>query len=278
MEILSLTPQSWLLILAGLLGMIFGSFLNVCILRIPEEKGIGGRSACPKCHYQLSWYDNIPVLSYLFLRGKCRKCSLKISPIYPFVELLTGILAICTLIHENYDLIKFLVWFLVFICPLIVIIFIDFKHQIIPDVISLPGIPIGILASLYLYWPNWWESLQYSGIGLLAGGGSLFLLGTGYYLLTKKEGMGGGDVKLAAALGTLFGGFGMLFIFLSSSVLALIYAIITAPLQQRSEGSIVIPFGPFLAGGSLLLYFFGNDIMNYYFQISGLHFSDIYPF
>ncbi|MDO9124338.1 MAG: prepilin peptidase, partial [Deltaproteobacteria bacterium] len=173
------------------LGAIVGSFLNVCISRLPKEESIvRPGSHCPKCKTPIQYYDNIPLLSYLLLRGKCRYCQASISIQYPIVEAITALSSFFLFITFGVSL-SFIYYFS-FVAALIAITVIDLYHQIIPDVISLPGIVIGLLGSLIIPQITFWSSL----IGVLSGGGSLFLVATVYQWLFKREGMGGGDVKL----------------------------------------------------------------------------------
>lgn len=235
-----------------LFGLIFGSFLNVCIYRLPENKSIGGRSACPNCKKKISWVENIPVASFIFLKGRCSSCGQKISLQYPLVEILTALLSLATLVHVRFNLVEYGLWFLILICPLIVLAVIDLQHQILPDRITLPGIGAGIGLNLYPYWPLWQEGLLFSLKGILLGGGFLYLLGLAYMVIRKKEGMGGGDVKLAAGLGAFFGWQAMVLIFFSSSVLALLFAGVSRLFSKKVE---IIPYGPFLAIGALIYFF-----------------------
>ncbi len=169
-----------------LIGASIGSFLNVCIARIPEKKSIvSPPSNCPKCGHGIKFYDNIPVLSYLILLGRCRHCKTSISMRYPLVELLTAILSVLLMMRFGPS-ISYLVYFCL-VSALITITFIDLDHRIIPDIISLPAIPIGFLASFVLVQISWLDSL----IGILAGGGSLMLVAIIYEKLTGHEGMGG---------------------------------------------------------------------------------------
>ncbi len=174
-----------------LLGCCVGSFLNVCIYRLPQDLSIvAPRSFCPQCRAPIHGYDNIPLVSYLFLRGKCRNCGAKISWRYPLVEALTGAFAVALFLKFSLGFSFFS--YSVFTAALLVITFIDLDHRIIPDLISLPGIGIGFLLSFFE--PS--LLVKDSLIGLLAGGGSLYLVATAYEALTKREGMGGGDVDL----------------------------------------------------------------------------------
>ena len=172
---------------AALFGAIVGSFLNVVILRLPIKDAsiVFPGSHCPRCQTPLRWYENIPILSYLFLRGRCRTCNIPISLQYPIVEAAMAVLSFLIMLRFSLSF-EFILYF-VFTAALLVIIFIDIHHQIIPDSISLPAIPIGFAASFFNDQVTW----QQSGLGLLLGGGSLYAVALGYYLLTRREGMFG---------------------------------------------------------------------------------------
>jgi leader peptidase (prepilin peptidase)/N-methyltransferase len=179
------------------IGSCIGSFLNVCIYRLPKDLSIvSPPSFCPQCRTPVRGYDNIPLLSYLLLRGKCRSCGAKISGRYPLVEALTGTFAVALFLKFGLS-VSFFASF-AFTAALIVITFIDLDHRIIPDVISLPGIAAGFGLTFLLPTPSWTESL----IGLVVGGGSLYLVAIGYEALTKREGMSGRDVKLLTMIKT----------------------------------------------------------------------------
>jgi leader peptidase (prepilin peptidase)/N-methyltransferase len=189
-----------------LMGLCIGSFLNVCIYRLPAAKSIvHPRSMCPNCDTLIPFYDNIPVFSYLWLKGQCRHCEIKISMRYPIVELLGGLFALAAYLKFGLE-VQTLIYYL-FMAALLAVTFIDIDHRIIPDVITLPGIPIGFAASFALPAITYKDSL----LGILIGGGSLFLVAWLYTLLTKKEGMGGGDIKLLAMMGAIVGWQGVLF-------------------------------------------------------------------
>lgn len=256
----------FLMIEAVLLGLVIGSFLNVCILRIPAEVSLGGRSVSPCCQKKIPWYQNIPLVSFIFLGGKCAFCGKKISLQYPLVEALAATLSVFTLIHEGYEPLPYLLWFVLFVSPLLVIIFIDFKHRIIPDVISIPGIAVGYLVTLHLHWPIWKEALLFSTIGMLTGGLPLLILAYLYEKIRKREGMGGGDIKFAAMLGAFLGWQGVIFVFMISSLLALLYGILFMVFNRKSEGPLAIPYGPFLALGALLFHFFGPSLLSFYWH------------
>lgn len=261
-------PETLLIIETFLLGLIFGSFLNVCIYRLPLGLNLGGRSFCPGCKEKVAWFDNLPVFSFILLAGKCRKCEEKISFQYPIVELLTAGLSVLTLWRTGFELIPYFVWFLLYILPLITLSFIDMKHRIIPDVISIPGIPIGFLVTLYMMWPNWQNALTFSFLGMLAGGGSLLILAQLYIWIRKREGLGGGDVKLCAMLGAFLGWKAIIFVFFISSILAIIFAVISTLISSKKEsGPLVIPYGPFLSLAAMIYFFYGKEILEFYFNM-----------
>ena len=240
-------------------GAAIGSFLNVCIWRIPEGRSIvSPPSHCPACGHEIRFYDNIPVISYLLLGGRCRDCRDKISARYPLVELLTAALA--AILFWKYGLsLKFLFSFL-FVATLVVITFIDLDHQIIPDVISLPGIPIFFLLALFVMGLPFLESL----LGILIGGGSLYLVAACYELITKREGMGGGDIKLLAMLGAFLGWKSLLFIVLVSSLLGALVGI-TLMIWKGRDMKYAVPFGPFLSVAAVAYIFFGASAVRAFF-------------
>jgi leader peptidase (prepilin peptidase)/N-methyltransferase len=243
-------------------GMCTGSFVNVCIYRLPASKSIidPRRSICPNCGSIIRFYDNIPVLSYLWLKGRCRNCNKPISFRYPLVEIISGVFALCTFLKFGPTL-EALVYF-AFITALVVITFIDIDHQIIPDLITIPGIPVCFLASFALPSITYKESL----LGLFAGGGSLLLVGWIYYLIKRAEGMGGGDIKLMAMIGAMVGWKGVLFtIFVSSLVGTLVG--ITIMLRTKKGMKIAVPFGPFLSIGAMTYIFFGPGLIFWYFNL-----------
>lgn len=250
-----------LIIFIFLSGMSIGSFLNVCIYRMPISKSIVyPPSSCPNCGYGIRWYDNIPILSYIWLKGRCRQCAISISPRYPMVELLTGLFALCVVLRFGLTM-QSLIYF-VFIAALIVITFIDIDYQIIPDRISLPGIPIFFLASFFI--PN--LSVRDSLLGIIIGGGSLWAIAASYLMITKKDGMGGGDIKLLAMMGGLIGWKGVLFtIFVSSAVGTLSGLIVM--LTTKKNMKLAIPFGPFLSIGAITYIFWGDAIIYWYLHL-----------
>ena len=242
-------------------GLCVGSFLNVCIYRLPESKSIvHPRSMCPQCGTLIRFYDNLPVLSFLLLRGKCRHCQTPISLRYPVVELLSGLFAVGVFLKYGISLET--VIYYTFIATLLVITFIDIDHQIIPDVITLPGIPICFLASFVLPRITYIESL----LGILIGGGSLFMVAWLYHLLTKKEGMGGGDIKLLGMMGAIIGWKGVLFTIFVASAVGTISGMLIM-LKTRKSMKLAVPFGPFLAIGSMAYIFFGPQLIVWYINL-----------
>jgi len=243
-------------------GMCIGSFLNVCIYRLPTSKSISNppRSECPTCGGPIKFYDNIPVLSFLWLKGRCRHCHTPISFRYPLVETLSGLFALCVFLKFGLTL-EGLVYY-IFIASLLVITFIDIDHQIIPNRITLPGIPIFFLASFAL--PT--ITLMDAILGILAGGGSLYLVGWVYYQMKKEEGMGGGDIKLLAMIGALLGWKGVLFTIFVGSAVGTFAGTIVMAYTRLMNMKLRIPFGPFLSIGAISFIFYGSKIITWYFN------------
>jgi leader peptidase (prepilin peptidase)/N-methyltransferase len=243
-----------------ILGLLIGSFLNVCIHRLPAKESIVfPRSYCPSCKNQIPAYDNIPVISFLLLRGRCGSCKAPISWRYPVVELLNGF-GYLFILHCFGPTPATLIYAL-FFSSLVVITFIDLTHQIIPDVITLPGIPLSFLAASTLLPTGWLNSLE----GLLLGGGLFYLIAYLSILLLKKEGMGGGDIKLVAMIGALLGWKEVMLAIFSASVAGSVVGLLLIGTRLRDR-SDPIPFGPFLVLGALIALFFGNNILDWYFQ------------
>ena len=239
-------------------GSCVGSFLNVVIYRLPAGLSlVHPGSRCPHCETPVRFYDNIPILSWLILRGRCRSCKAAIAVRYPLVELITGLLAWLTWLKFGLSW-AFLVNF-IFIATLVAVTFIDLDHRIIPDVISLPGIPLFFLAGLLLPVPTLMDAL----IGVVVGGGSLLLVAWGYYLLRKQEGMGGGDIKLLAMMGGFIGWQGVLFTIFAASATGTLVGL-GAMLKAGKGMRLAIPFGPFLALGAVLYIFFGEIVIHWY--------------
>lgn len=233
-------------------GLLWGSFFNVCILRLPVgESVVRHGSRCPKCAKQIRWYQNIPLLSYFALRGKCANCKLPISWQYPVIELVTGILFLAAALH--FGLTRQFVGYTVLLSALLVVSVIDLHHRIIPDEISLPGILLGFAASFWLGEISWVESL----VGILVGGGSFFAIAYGYEKIAGREGLGGGDVKLLAMIGAWLGYKNVFIVILLSSLLGSLVGI-AVMLIQRRDMKTAIPFGPFLSVSAAFCIFAGH--------------------
>ncbi|PIE59060.1 MAG: prepilin peptidase [Desulfobulbus propionicus] len=241
--------------IVAVFGAVLGSFLNVVILRLPEEGAsiIFPGSHCPKCKKPISWYDNIPILSYCLLLGKCRQCAGGISLQYPMVEACMALLAASTCLHFGLGFDFF--YYLLFTASLLVIIFIDIHHQIIPDVISLPGILIGLAGSFFSQNLSWEQSV----FGVVLGGGVLFLVAVVYFKITGKDGMGGGDIKLLAMIGAFLGWQSLLFVIFVSSLTGSVVGI-AAMAKQKKGGKTRIPFGPFLAVAAYVYLFYQEEV------------------
>jgi len=218
------------------------------------------RSICPHCNTPIKFYDNIPVISYFILKRRCRACHQTISVRYPIVELISGLFALVTVMKFGIT-VEALVYY-AFITSLMVITFIDLDHQIIPDVIALPGIVIFFLGSFLI--PS--VSVIDAVLGLLIGGGSLFAIAWGYYFLTKKEGMGGGDIKLLAMIGGLIGWKGVLFTIFFSSAVGTLSGLLVM-LSEKKGMKLAIPFGPFLSLGAIAHIFLGPQLINWYLNL-----------
>jgi leader peptidase (prepilin peptidase) / N-methyltransferase len=252
-------PETLFIIIAAVFGAIVGSFLNVVILRLPREGSsiVFPASHCPKCMTPLSWYENIPVISYIVQLGKCRHCKISISIQYPVVEMLMALLTVA-IVHA-FGLTLSAAGYFIFAAALVVIIFIDIHHQIIPDVISLPGIVIGFIFSFMNPHVDWLDSL----IGIFAGGGVLYLVAFIYYVVRKQDGMGGGDIKLLAMLGAFLGWQSLPFIIFASSLTGSVIGIASLVVQKK-DSQTRIPFGPFLSLAALIYLFFGKQILFYF--------------
>jgi leader peptidase (prepilin peptidase)/N-methyltransferase len=242
-------------------GLLLGSFLNVCAYRLPLRKNlIKGRSFCPSCGSTIRATDNIPVLSYILLRGRCRDCGGRIPLSYPLIELTTGFLALFLWTRFG-ELIPF-VFYLVWGSLLILAFVIDLKERIIPDPITLGGIPIGIASAFFIRDFTIVQSI----LGMLIGGGSLFLIGWIYEKASGVEGMGMGDVKLMAMIGAFVGWkLALLTIFLSSLVGAIFGLILI--LATRSSLKAAIPYGVFIAPAAFFSFIYGQTLLNWYFRL-----------
>ncbi len=243
-------------------GAALGSFLNVCIRRVPSgESVVYPGSHCPQCGTPITSRDNIPLISYLLLRGQCRSCRAHISLRYPAVEALTGIALV--LLLYRFGLTGRFGVSAAFLAALIVISFIDFDHQIIPDAISLPGIVVGLaLAAIGLGPP-----LLDSAAGVLLGGGVLYAVAVGYHAWTGREGMGGGDIKLLAMIGAFLGWRAVLVTLVIGSFTGAVVGIAFI-LARGGDTRVPIPFGPFLALGATCALFFGDELIAWYLHVA----------
>ena len=241
------------LLLVVIVGLVVGSFLNVCIARIPAAESLWRpRSRCPACRTPISSRDNIPLVSYVLLGGRCRACGCRIPLQYPLVEAGTSALFVGS--YWRFGLGADLPVALVLGSALVVLTAIDLKHQILPDVITLPGIAAGFLANVVTGRVSWLESL----IGIFVGGGTFFVI-----IFLSKGGMGGGDMKLGAMLGAFLGWKVILAALLIAVLAGGIVAIVLLVTGARSRKDPV-PFGPFLAAGGLAGFFWGERLLEWY--------------
>jgi len=255
------------------LGLALGSFLNVCIARMPEDRSVSHPpSHCPKCGHQIRWYENIPVLSWAALGAKCSGCKTSISALYPIIELLVGVLTLLLFRHivpgwesllTGWGDVAVWLFYTLFVFMLVGITFIDLRHYIIPDEFSIYAAPFGVAGCALLGWagysgaPTWQQSI----VGALVGGGSLWLVMFAYKVIRREDGMGLGDVKLLAMMGAFLGALPAIpFIVLISSVLGSVVGVAMIVAQGRGFQAQV-PFGPFLSVGAILYLFFGDVII-----------------
>jgi leader peptidase (prepilin peptidase) / N-methyltransferase len=244
-------------ILLAALGLAVGSFLNVCIYRIPRRESLlHPPSRCPACGQGLRWFDNVPVLGYAWLGGRCRACRAPISIRYPLVELVT--MGVFLLHYVAFDWSALLAVRLLFACAMIVLFAIDLEHHLLPDVITLPGIAVGLLASLALP-PGFVDAL----IGMLVGGGVLWLIGEAYYRYAGQEGMGGGDVKMLAMIGAFLGWKQVVLTLVLSSVAGSIIGMLLL-VTRRGGMKYELPYGTFLALAALVASLVGERIIAWY--------------
>jgi len=243
------------------IGLALGSFLNVCIYRIPQRKSILFPSSfCPECETKIHFYDNIPLLSYIILKGKCRNCRAKISLQYPLVEFITS--ALLVLAYLRFELTWDFAARSILILFMILTFFIDLKHRIIPDVLTFPGIILGFLLSFVVNSP----SVLNSVLGILVGGGMFYLSAILGELLFKKESMGGGDIKLAMMLGAFLGWKNILLVLFLSALLGSLIGVIVLFLSKDVKETRIIPFGPFLALAAIIAMFVGDTLISAYLK------------
>jgi leader peptidase (prepilin peptidase) / N-methyltransferase len=251
---LILNTDLFLTILFFVLGSIWGSFANVLILRIPEEKSIVPGSHCRSCGKSIRWYHNIPIFSWLILRGRCANCDKSISVQYFIVELMMSLLFMAAFL--KFGLSWFLLEILIFIFASVTASFIDLKHFILPDVFTLGGLVLGLIGAAL----NPERAFLDGFLGFLLGGGFLYLTAYVHFAIRKVEGMGGGDIKLVAWIGAVLGWQCLPFVFLIASVTGVGAAVIRS-LLKRGHLQEPIPFGPFLTIAALIYVFASGPTM-----------------
>lgn len=250
-------------ILSVPLGLVVGSFLNVCIWRIPRDESLAFPSShCPQCNQPIAWYDNIPLVSFMWLAGRCRRCKAPIHWRYPLVEGLTAGLYLMTVLHFGVTIRA--AFLLLFLSVLVVITFIDLDHGIIPHSLSLPVIPIGLVASLLTFDPPPRDAVT----GALLGAGLVYLIAVYAEVAFQQESMGGGDVNLLSMIGA-FLGWRLMLVSFGVAVIAgagLSLALIASRVLSRKDR---IPFGPFLALGAVVALFVGAEVIDWYLGLFG---------
>jgi leader peptidase (prepilin peptidase)/N-methyltransferase len=262
-----------------LLGLIVGSFLNVCIRRIPAGVPVSmPRSRCPACHTPIKPYDNIPILSWLMLGGKCRACKNLISPLYPLVELLTGLLFLSC--YEAFGPSPEALKWTAFSAILVVLVFTDYRDRILPDKVNFTGFGIALVFSLFTrpedgtaLWlanrmfafppPAPALTLADALIGAAVGSGLLWVVAEGYFRLRGREGMGLGDVKMMLMAGAFLGAKRTILTILVGSVLGSVLGLLVIVLWRKGR-NYELPFGTFLGAAALLVIFFGTPIVTWY--------------
>jgi leader peptidase (prepilin peptidase)/N-methyltransferase len=246
--------------LAGLFGLVVGSFLNVCIHRLPLKLSLlHPPSRCGSCGAPVKWRDNVPVVSWLALRGRCRACGASISIVYPIVELITAVVFV--LAYLQYGLSPLLGVRLLFACAMIVLFMIDLEHHLLPNVVTLPGVVVGFAASFFLP-PGWFDS----AVGALVGGGVLFAIAEAYYRLRHEEGMGMGDVKMLAMIGAFLGWKLAIVTLVVASFAGSIIGVGVLAIKKESM-KYALPFGTFLAVGAIIAAVCGDGLIGWYFGL-----------
>jgi leader peptidase (prepilin peptidase)/N-methyltransferase len=239
------------------LGLAIGSFLNVVIHRLPRgESLISPGSKCPSCGYALRPLDNIPVISYLLLRGRCRECRMRITARYPLVEIATA--ALFVLHYAVFGWTPLLAVRLLFASAMVALFAIDLEHHLLPDAITLPGIVLGLLAALFLP-PGFRDAVM----GMLLGGGVLWLIGEAYYRYAGEEGMGGGDVKMLAMIGAFLGWELVIVTLVFSSIAGSLTGLLLI-VTRKGGLKYALPYGTFLAIAAVVASLYGTPIVTWY--------------
>jgi len=265
-------PEAINFVIVFVISACVGSFLNVCIYRIPAHRSVvSPGSECPSCKAPVRFFDNIPIFSYFILGGKCRSCKATFSVRYAMVELLVALLGIA--LYYRFGFAPQFFAYAVFTAILVTVAFIDLDHRIIPNVISLPGIVVGVVIALILQFVlsagavgAVYPSLVDSAIGVVIGGGVLFFISFGYYVLTGREGMGFGDVKLLAMIGAFVGWKGVLFTLFAGSIVGAFIGVFVMVIGGK-DSRYAVPFGPFLSLGALVYAFCGRMIITWYLSL-----------
>ena len=254
-------PPALLIAFAAALGSVVGSFLNVCIYRLPIRKSIvWPASACTKCGHELSWYENIPIFSWIALRARCRSCGAPIASRYPIVEAITGAMFAAAWWYYGPGVV--LASRLVLGCMLLVLFAIDLEHHLLPNAVTLPGIAIGFLFSAISGEPGWIDSL----VGILVGGGILFAIAEVYYRVRKEEGLGMGDVKMLAMIGAFIGWKLTLMTLMMASLSGTIIGVALI-ISRRGTMKYALPFGTFLALGAAAAATVGQPLLDWYLAL-----------
>ncbi|NIK11589.1 prepilin peptidase [Alkalibacillus sp. S2W] len=246
----------WITLYIFVLGLVLGSFYNVVGMRVADgESIVTPRSHCPRCGHVLKSYELIPVLSYLFQKGQCRQCGVKISPVYPFFEVLTGGLFVYAFFHIGFHIELFLAWLLISL--LIIITISDWYKQLIPDRVLIAFAIIILAWRIWMPTEPWYDSY----LAALLGFGLLLLIA-----IVSRGGMGGGDIKLFAVLGLFLGVQKTLLTLMLASVIGTVIGLVLMGLGRVKKGK-PIPFGPFIASGALVAYFYGDPLINWYLSL-----------
>lgn len=245
-------------VLAFVIGSCIGSFLNVVVYRLPVGKSlVSPGSHCPRCEHPIAFYDNIPILSYFILRGKCRHCKVPFSGRYALVEALCGLFTL--MLFRRYGIHPQLFIELLFVYGLVAIAFIDLDTYLIPDVLSLSGVVLGFALSFFTPRLDWVDSL----LGIVVGGGLFYAIAVGYQYVRHQDGLGGGDIKLLGMIGAFLGIPGVLLTVVVASVVGAVVGLIVMRRQETGLAAMV-PFGPFLSLGALVYLLWGQGLIAWY--------------